>query len=84
MGIYLVPLLVGYSSVSSSCYIAEFAVAFLYSGSLWSSVYCGVSSLWVEFYQWLVKVSCLGKLVSVFWWVELDFFSLECIGVHEL
>ena len=26
----------------------------------------------------LVKVSCLGKLVSVFWWVELDFFSLEC------
>ena len=27
---------------------------------------------------WLVKVSWLGKLVSVFWWVELDFFSLEC------
>ena len=26
---------------------------------------------------WLVKVSWLGKLVSVFWWVELDFFSLE-------
>ena len=22
--------------------------------------------------------SDLGKLVSVFWWVELDFFSLEC------
>ena len=29
-------------------------------------------------YWWLVKVSWLGKLVSVFWWVELDFFSLEC------
>ena len=29
------------------------------------------------FYQWLVKVSWLGKLVSVFWWVDLDFFSLE-------
>ena len=29
-------------------------------------------------YQWLVKVSWLGKLVSEFWWVELDFFSLEC------
>ena len=29
-------------------------------------------------YGWLVKVSWLGKLVSVFWWVELDFFSLEC------
>ena len=30
-------------------------------------------------YGWLVKVSWLGKLVSVFWWVELDFFSLECL-----
>ena len=28
-------------------------------------------------YKWLVKVSWLGKLVSVFWWVELDFFSLS-------
>ena len=27
--------------------------------------------------RWLVKVSSLGKLVSVSWWVELDFFSLE-------
>ena len=26
---------------------------------------------------WLVKVSWLGKLVLMFWWVELDFFSLE-------
>ena len=26
----------------------------------------------------LDKVSWLGKLVSVLWWVELDFFSLEC------
>ena len=26
----------------------------------------------------LVKVSWLGKLVSVFWSVELDLFSLEC------
>ena len=26
--------------------------------------------------EWLVKVSWLGTLVSVFWWVELDFFSL--------
>ena len=29
-------------------------------------------------YRWLVKVSWLGKLVSVFSWVELYFFSLEC------
>ena len=27
--------------------------------------------------EWLVKVSWLGKLVSVFWWMELDLFSLE-------
>ena len=52
-------------------------VSFLYPGSLWSSLYCGVSSLCVGLYRWLVKVSWLGKLVSVFWWVELDFFSLE-------
>ena len=58
-------------------YIAECGVAFLYSGSLWSSFYCGVSSLWVAMNQWLVKFSWLGKLVSVFWWAELDFFSLE-------
>ena len=77
-GIYPVPLPAGYSSVSYFVYIAEFGVAFLYSGSLWSSLYCGVSSLWVGLYRWLVKVTWLGKLVLVFWWVELDFFSLEC------
>ena len=59
-------------------YIAEFGVSFLYSGSLWSSLYRGVSSLWVGLYRCLVKVSWLGKLVSLFWWVELDLFSLEC------
>ena len=53
-------------------------MSFLYSGSLWSSLNCGVSSLCVGLYRWLVKVSWLGKLVSVFWWVELYFFSLEC------
>ena len=40
--------------------------------------YCGDSSLWVGLDEWLVKVSWLGKLVSVFWWVELDLFFLEC------
>ena len=58
-------------------YIAAFGVAFLYSGSLWNSLYCGVSSLWVGLDGWFVKVSWLGKLVSVSWWVELDFLSLE-------
>ena len=65
-------------------YIAEFGVAFLYSGSSWSSLYYGVSSLWVGFYRWLVKVSWLGKLVLVSWWVELDFFSLECNEVSSM
>ena len=27
--------------------------------------------------EWLVKVSWLGELVSVFWWVELDLLSLK-------
>ena len=58
-------------------YIAVFRVAFPYSGNLWSSLYFGVSSLWVGLDRWLVKVYWLGKLVLVFWWVELDFFSLE-------
>ena len=33
--------------------------------------------------EWLVKVSWLGKLASVFWWVELDFFALECNEVSS-
>ena len=41
-------------------------------------LFCGVCSLWVGLDQWLVKFSWLGKLVSMFWWVDLDLFSLEC------
>ena len=44
-------------------------------------LYCGASSLWVELDEWLVKVSWLGEFASVFWWVELDLFSLECNDV---
>ena len=44
---------------------------------------CGVFSLWMGFYQCLVKVSWMGKLVSVLWWVELDIFSLECYKVSS-
>ena len=58
-------------------------MAFLDYGSLWSSLYCRVYSLWVGLYGWLVKVSWLGKLVSMFWWVELNFFSLECNEVSS-
>ena len=38
-----------------------FVIPFYYGGSL----------LWVGLDVWLVKVSWLGTLVSVFWWVEL-------------
>ena len=37
----------------------------------------------MELDGWLVKVSWLGKLVLVFWWVELYFFSLECNEVSS-
>ena len=33
--------------------------------------------------DWLVKVSWLGKLASVFWCMELDLFSLGCNGVSS-
>ena len=46
-------------------------------------LYCGGSSLWVGLDEWLVKVSWLGKLASVFWWVELDLFSLKCNEVSS-
>ena len=75
--IYPVPLPAGFSLPLHLVYTAVFGVAFPYSGSLWSSLYFGVSSLWVGLYGCLIKVSRLGKLVSMFWWVELDFFSLE-------
>ena len=44
---------------------------------------CGVCSLWVELDQWLVKVSWLEELVSVFWWVEMDLLFLECNEVSS-
>ena len=59
-----------------------------FSGCLMSSagiqkLFCGISSLWVGLDGWLVNVSWLEKLVLVFWWVELDFFSLECNEVSS-
>ena len=33
--------------------------------------------------EWLVKVSWLAELASVFWWVELNLFSLECNEVSS-
>ena len=46
-------------------------------------LYCGGSSLWVGLDEWLVKVSWFEKHASVFWWVELDLFSLECNEVSS-
>ena len=71
VGIYPVPLPAEYFSAFSSCLYCYSWGAFSYSGSLWFlfivefPLYCGVSSLWVEFDGWLVKVSWLEKLVSV-------------------
>ena len=60
MGIPLSPHLV---------YIAVFGVAFLYSGSLWSSLYYRVSSLWVGIVwvacqDFLVREACVSVLVD--------------------
>ena len=45
---------------------------------------CGSSLLWRFLpVDGVVKISWLGKLVSVFWWVELDLFSLECNDVSS-
>ena len=33
--------------------------------------------------QWPVKFSWLGKIVSIFWWAELDLFFLECNEVSN-
>ena len=47
-----------------------------------SSLFRG-ASLWMGLDGWPIKVSWLGNLVSVFWWVELDLFSLKCNGVSS-
>ena len=83
VGIYLVPLSAGHSSVSSSCLYCCVRGGLSVFWQFVEFSYCGVSSLWVGLYGWLVKVSWLGNLVSVFWWVELDFFSLECNEVSS-
>ena len=81
VGIFYVPLPAGYFSAFSSwldcCVWSGLSV-------FWWSVfpfYCGVFSQGVGLDGWLVKVSWLGKLTSVFLCVELYFFSLGCNGV---
>ena len=73
VGISPVPLPAEYPLSLHLGYIDVFGVAFLYSGTLWSSLYYGAYSLWVGLYQWLVKVPWLGRLVLEFWWVGAGF-----------
>ena len=81
MGIFHVPLPVGYFSAFSSS--LDCCVWSGLSVFCWSVVpfYCEDFTQWVGLDNWFVKVSWLGKLASVFLCVELDFFSLECNGV---
>ena len=54
--------------------VAVFGVVFLYAGSLWFLFIVEVPPCDGGLDVWLIKVSWLGKLVSVFWWVQLDLF----------
>ena len=56
-------------------------VGFLYSGGLRFLFIVEILPCGMGLDDWLVKVSWLGKLESVFWCVEMNFFSLECNGV---
>ena len=85
VGFYHVPSPYEYFSAFSFC--LDFCIWGTLSAG-WKFVVpfnCGVCSLWVKLDHWLVKVSWLGELVSVFWWVELDLLSLECneVSSHE-
>ena len=65
MGIYHVPLPAEYSSAFSSCLDCCIWGGLSVFWQLVVLFYCGDSSLWVGLCEWLVKVSWLGKLVSV-------------------
>ena len=58
VGIYPIFYLLGIPLSLHLVYNAQSGVAFLCSGSLWSSLYCGVSSL-----SGIVRVACQGFLV---------------------
>ena len=77
MGIYLVPLPAEYFSAFSSCLDCYVWLGLSVFWQFVVPLYSGGSSLWIRLDMWLVEVSWLGKLVWVFWWVELDFFYLE-------
>ena len=75
VGISHVPLPSEYFSAFSSCLDCCVWDGLSVFWQFVAPLYCGVSSLWVGLDEWLSNVSWLGKLASVFWWMELDFFS---------
>ena len=83
VGIYPVLLPAEHFSAFSSCLGCCVWVGLSVGWKFVVPFYCGGCSLWVGLDEWLVKVSWLGKLVSIFWWVELHFFSLECNEVSS-
>ena len=78
LGIYPVPLVAEYFSAFASCLYCSVSGGLSVFWEFVVLLYCGGSLLWVVLDGWLVKGSWLGNLVSVFWWMELDFLSLEC------
>ena len=78
VGIDHVPLPAAYFSAFSSCLDCCVWGGLSVCWKFVVPLYCGGSSLLVVLDEWLVKVSWLGKLALVFFWVLLDVFSLEC------
>ena len=77
VGNYHVPLPAEYFSTFSFCLNCYVCGALSVGWKFVVPLYCGSCSLWVGLDLWLVKVPWLGELESVFWWVELDLFSLK-------
>ena len=76
VGFYHVPSSVVYFSALSFCLDCCVWGALSAGWKFMAPLNCGVCSLWVGLDQWLVKISWLGALVSAFWWMELNIFSL--------
>jgi len=83
VGTYNVPLPAEYFSAFSSCLDCCVWGGLSVCWKFVVPIYCGGCSLWVGLDEWFIKVSWLGKLALVFWWVELDLFSLECNEVSS-
>ena len=83
VGTYHVPLSAKYFSAFSFCLDCCVYSALSVGWKFVVPIYYEGSSLWVGMDEWLVKVSWLGELVSVFSWVELDLFYLECNEVSS-